>query len=168
MHTFGEDSLRLGGVMAARRLTVGQRALLLVYCTDHAIASCGGCGREIALADLFADLWTDHPKAYDCPRCATNVAEAIQAHLGACPFIAEVSSSRTRQIVDGVKEAFSWLGSDDGETRPSVVPPLSRSSGLVRCAVCRRGVFAASDIAIRDGQVVHLACDAQRGEPAAS
>jgi hypothetical protein len=153
--------------MAAGRLTVGQRALLLVYCTDHALASCGGCGREIVLADLFADLWTDHPKAYDCPRCGTSVAEAIQAHLGACPFIAEVASSRTRQIVNGVREAFSWLGSDDGESRPATVPPPSRTSGLVRCAVCRRGVFAASDIAIRDGQVVHLACDSQQ-ESAAS
>jgi hypothetical protein len=154
--------------MAAGRLTVGQRALLLVYCTDHAIASCSGCDREITLADLFADLWTDHPNAYDCPRCGTNVADSIQGHLGACPFIAEVSSSRTSQIVDGVKEAFTWLGSHDGDTRPTAAPPLSRSPGLVRCAVCRRGVFAASDIAIRDGQVVHLACDARRGEPAAS
>ena len=38
------------------RLTLGERALLLVCCTDHPIAT-GRCGREIRLAHIYAELW---------------------------------------------------------------------------------------------------------------
>ena len=142
--------------MATRRLTVGQRALLLVYCTDHAIAACKGCGQAITLADLFAHLWTVHPSTYECPHCGSNVADSIHQHLSSCPFIGEAASNRTRQIVAEVHETLV-VPDADGEARRELAA-RSTESGLIRCAICRRGLSAASDIIIREGHLMHPAC----------
>ena len=137
--------------MSTRRLTVGQRALLLVYCTDHAIAACKDCGQAITLADLFARLWTVPSSSYDCPRCSADVGDSIHKHLSACPFIGE--ASRTQQVR---REMF--VAPDEAGPARRELAPQSTESGLVRCAICRRGLSAASDMVIREGHLIHPAC----------
>lgn len=150
------------------RLTVGQRALLLVYCTDHAIAACPGCGRKIMLADLFAELWTDPPDACRCP-CGHNFAELLHAHLTECPLIAARLSTRTRQTIVEERQAAVEREHESAVRREvTLLRSQPTSAGLARCRVCDRGLSAASDIAVRGGRVMHLACSRDRATPAAS
>jgi DNA-directed RNA polymerase subunit RPC12/RpoP len=155
--------------VTSRRLTVGQRALLLVYCTDHAITACPGCGCKIMVADLFSELWTDRSDPYRCPRCGHNVAESLHAHLTACSFLATRISTRTRQtIVEERQAAVVRKDESEGRREVTLLRSQSPSAGLARCPVCHRGLSAASDIVIREGRVVHLACGKDHSAPAAS
>ena len=155
--------------MTESPLTAGQRALLLTCCTDHAITACAGCGRKIMLSDLFAHLW-HRPEACRCPRCGHNMGESLRAHVSACPFIAGAVATRTRQTIvrerqaDVVREHASEVRRRDTHLQPG----LRTGPGLARCPVCHRGLSAASDIVIRDGQAMHLGCSQDQTTSAAS
>jgi hypothetical protein len=155
--------------MIPRRLTAGQRALLVTCCTDHAIFACAGCGRKVMLADLFAQLWADRPDFYPCPSCGSSVAGALHAHFTGCPFIAGMVSTRTRRAIveerqpTPVREVESERGRDVTAKRRRRV-----WGGLPRCSICRRRLSASSNIVILNGQAIHLACRPNQATPAAS
>jgi hypothetical protein len=163
------NGTRLPRMAVIPRLTVGQRALLLVYCTDHAITACSSCGRKIMLADLFPELWTDLRDACRCPQCRHNIAEPLHAHLTECSVLATRVSTRTRQTIVEERQA-AVVRQDESEVRREVtlLRSQSTSAGLARCPVCHRGLSAASDIAVREGRVMHLACGSDQAAPAAS
>ena len=120
------------------------------------------------LADLFAELWTDPPDACRCP-CGHNFAELLHAHLTACSYLATRVSTRTRQTIVEERQA-AVVGEHQSAVRreATLLRSQATSAGLARCPVCHRGLSAASDIVVRDGRVMHLACGKDLTERAAS
>ena len=91
--------------MVASPLTLGQRALLVQYCTDHPVASCATCRRALTLSELFEELWSLPRIRYDCPSCGADVADSLYAHISECRLIAQGGSTRTRQTIAGARRA---------------------------------------------------------------
>jgi hypothetical protein len=79
-------------VAVSGRLTSGQRAQLVLHCSDHFVGCCGTCQLDLSLADVFAQLGGNRPHV--CPRCGDNVASALAAHISTCQFIDAGLSAR--------------------------------------------------------------------------
>ena len=67
------------------QLTLGERALLLIGCTDHSIAECRNCGCAVSLAHVYVYL-SESPYCF-CPRCGNDLTADVRAHARMCPII---------------------------------------------------------------------------------
>ena len=96
-----------------RKLTMDERTLLFVYCTDHVIAQCLPCGLSVRLADLAADPLGDGGRAYQCPRCRKALTENVRTHLYGCAKL----PSEIRLRAQEVREAAQLLVKQSQQAR---------------------------------------------------
>ena len=66
-------------------LNYEERALLFMFCWDHAVAACGACRQSFRQHELATDL-IGH-RAHLCPRCHTDLTVNVREHLFACGII---------------------------------------------------------------------------------
>ena len=100
-------------------LTLQERALLFVYCLDHAVAYCLGCDTRFRMAELAVDpvgVLTNL-----CPRCRRNLTESIRAHLYGCAMAPAEVRLRARRV----REAAQYVTKLSQQTR-------DRSDVLIR------------------------------------
>ena len=67
------------------QLTLGERALLLICCTDHSVAACRNCGCAVFLTHVYAYL-SQSPYC-SCPRCGDDLTADVRVHARTCPII---------------------------------------------------------------------------------
>jgi hypothetical protein len=63
-------------------LTAEERALIFLYCHDHAVARCLSCNVSLWFTELAADPLGGHTNL--CPRCRHDLTEGVRAHLYRC------------------------------------------------------------------------------------
>jgi hypothetical protein len=102
-------------------LTMDERTLLFVYCTDHVVAQCLPCGLSFRLAELAADPLGDGGRVYQCPRCRKALTENVRAHLYGCAKL----PSEIRLWAWAVREAAQRLVKEGQQLR-------DRSDVLIR------------------------------------
>ena len=96
-----------------RTLTLDERILLFVYCTDHVVAQCLRCSLTFRLAELAAvPLWVES-RAYQCPRCRKALTENVRTHLYGCAKL----PSEIRLRAHAVREAAQHLVKQSQELR---------------------------------------------------
>src|SRR5262245_50037066 len=113
---------RLSHVNCARprTLTLDERTLLFVYCTEHVVAQCLPCGLSFCLAELAADP-LGGSRAYQCPRCRKGLTENVRTHLYGCAML----PVEVRLRAQAVREAAQHLVKESQQIR-------DRSEVLIR------------------------------------
>jgi hypothetical protein len=86
-----------------RTLTADERALLFLYCSEHAVAECLACGLSFRFTELAADPLGSRTNM--CPRCRKDLTENLRAHVYGCPLL----PAAVRQKAQAVREAARHL-----------------------------------------------------------
>jgi hypothetical protein len=87
------------------RLTSGQQAQLILFCSDHPVGFCETCQCDLALADLFASFLSHCP--HRCPRCGSDVASSLHGHISMCRFIAQGVADTARDKEDAAPKPLN-------------------------------------------------------------
>jgi hypothetical protein len=66
-------------------LTPAERAVLVVYCTDHPVAGCPQCPETVTFDRIGADLLAGRRDF--CPKCRADLTDALRKHLKECTWI---------------------------------------------------------------------------------
>jgi hypothetical protein len=66
-------------------LTPDERAALVVYCHDHAVAICPACSASLQVNEISIDLVLGR-RDY-CHRCRADITQALRAHLADCTWM---------------------------------------------------------------------------------
>ena len=82
---FGEDGLAHADCQRLRDLSPEERALLIRYCFDHAVATCPKCGEDFRQTELVSDCLGD--RAHLCPRCGVDLTERLREHVYCCAML---------------------------------------------------------------------------------
>jgi hypothetical protein len=82
---FGEDGLAHADCQRLRDLSPEERALLIRYCFDHAVATCPKCGEDFRQTELASDRLGK--RAHLCPRCGVDLTERLCEHLYCCAML---------------------------------------------------------------------------------
>jgi len=77
-------------------LTADERALLFLYCSDHAVAHCLGCEIRFSMTQLAADPLGARTNL--CPRCRRDLTESARAHVYTCAMAPAEIRLRARQV----------------------------------------------------------------------
>src|SRR5262245_2877799 len=123
-----------------RTLTMDERTLLFVYCTDHVVAQCLSCGLSFRLAELAADP-LGGGRAYQCARCRKGLTENVRTHLYGCTML----PSEVRLRAQAVRKAAQHLVKESQQVRDrsdvlirEAEAALFRSQRALREAMSRR------------------------------
>ena len=84
-------------------LTAEERALLFVYCFNHAVARCLACDIGFRFMELAADPLGSRTNL--CPRCRTNLTENVRSHLYRCTTL----PTEVRLAAQAVRETAQRL-----------------------------------------------------------
>ena len=117
-----EDTIQIRrGVMThvdclrPRDLSPEERAILFLYCRDHAVAKCVACTVSFRQDELGGDLLRH--RIHLCPRCRVDLTESVRGHLYGC----ETLPTDLRLMVGDTRNAARKLvaqrsrGSDHGD-----------------------------------------------------
>jgi len=77
-------------------LTADERALLFLYCSNHAVAHCLGCDIRFSMTQLAADPLGARTNL--CPRCRRDLTESARAHVYSCAMAPAEIRLRARQV----------------------------------------------------------------------
>jgi hypothetical protein len=66
-------------------LTPDERAALVVYCHDHAVAVCPDCSASLQVNEIGVDLILGR-RDY-CHRCRADITRALRDHLAGCTWM---------------------------------------------------------------------------------
>ena len=84
-------------------LTAEERALLFVYCFNHAVARCFACDVSLRFMELGADPLGGRSNL--CPRCRRDLTENVRSHLYRCTTL----PSEVRLAAQAVRETAQHL-----------------------------------------------------------
>jgi hypothetical protein len=93
-------------------LTLGQRAALLLHCTDHPVAVCPQCSAAVSIADIATDAFMSHPDY--CPRCATDLTTSLRKHLDECT---RIRMQEKRERAQATREQAREIGKQSAQLR---------------------------------------------------
>lgn len=77
-------------------LTPAERALVFIYCSDHAVAECVTCNASYRFARLGTDPISGRTNV--CPRCRKDLTDGIRAHLYACAMAPAEIRHRAQEV----------------------------------------------------------------------
>jgi hypothetical protein len=86
----------------AQVLTPEERTLLLVYCIDHIVAQCAGCGRGFRMTELASDLGSGRTKL--CATCRVDLTEHVRVHLYGCAMLPSEVRLRATEVRDAARK----------------------------------------------------------------
>ena len=123
----------------ARALTPEERALLFVYCFDHAVAQCLACGLGFRMTELASDLGGGRTNL--CPRCRTDLTESVRGHLYRCAQLPSETRQRAQEVRDAaqvlIKRSQELSDQSDVLIREAEAHLFERQQAL-RAAMARR------------------------------
>lgn len=87
-----------------RVLSSEERALLFLFCWDHAVAECPTCAKGYRQTELASDLFSGREQ--QCPQCRAELIDSVRAHLYNCAMLpaevrrqAQVARETSRALV---------------------------------------------------------------------
>jgi len=78
-------------------LTPEERALVFLYCSEHAVARCAVCDISYHYNQLAADI-LDGRRTNMCPRCRQDLTEVVRAHLFRCAMLPSEVPREAREV----------------------------------------------------------------------
>jgi hypothetical protein len=79
-------------------LTVQERGLLFIHCSEHAVASCGQCDADYRLMELAADVFRG--LSHLCPKCREDLSPSTRDHLASCTVLrAQIADEGRRRVL---------------------------------------------------------------------
>jgi hypothetical protein len=81
-----------------RALSADERAVLIFYCFDHAVAECPRCRRRYREIELTTDYVKGH--SHLCPTCDEDLTDLIRAHVYSCAMAPEAVRRKARMTRD--------------------------------------------------------------------
>jgi len=122
-----------------QNLTAEERALLFVFCSNHAVAQCLACGLSFRLLELAADGLGSRTNL--CPRCRRDLTENVRAHLFGCVQLPSEIRQRSRDVRDAaqrlIKQSQQAIERSDVLIREAEAHLQERQNAL-RIAMARR------------------------------
>ena len=94
-----------------QNLTAEERALLFVFCSNHAVAQCLACGLSFRLLDLAADGLGSRTNL--CPRCRRDLTQSARAHVYSCAML----PAEVRLKAQAAREAAQHLVKESQQLR---------------------------------------------------
>ena len=98
-----------------RMLSPDERAVLLSFCVDHAVAQCLACASSFHLGQLTADPLAG--RSYLCPQCRRDLTENVRAHVYGCGAMPVIVRSRAVALREAawnlVKQSQQLQGTAD-------------------------------------------------------
>jgi hypothetical protein len=120
-------------------LTVEERALIFIYCSDHAVARCLSCDVSLRFTELGADVLGGRTNM--CPRCRKDLTENVRAHLYRCatvPAEVRLAAQAVRETAMRlVKQSHQLVDGADGLFREAETA-LFASQQALRAAMSRK------------------------------
>ena len=120
-------------------LTPEERAMLLMYCSDHLAAQCQSCNVGFRMMELAADPLRDQTNL--CPRCRKDLTQNLRAHLFSCVALPSEIQHRTQEVRDAalilVKPSQQALDKSELRIREAQAHLFERQQAL-RAAMVRR------------------------------
>jgi hypothetical protein len=93
-------------------LTLGQRAALLLHCTDHPVAVCPQCLEAVSIANIATDAFMSRPDY--CPWCTTDLTTSLRKHLDKCT---RIRMQETRERAQATRERARETGKQSAQLR---------------------------------------------------
>jgi len=123
----------------SRGLTLEERALLFVYCSDHVVADCLSCFMSFRLIELAADPLGGRTNL--CPRCRKDLTQNVRSHLFSCVELPSEIRERTREVREAaqilIKRSHELSNRSDVLMREAEAHLLASQQAL-RAAMARR------------------------------
>jgi hypothetical protein len=120
-------------------LTANERALIFIYCFNHAVARCLSCDAGFRFTELAADPLGSRTNL--CPRCRQDLTEHVRAHLYRCmivPADVRLAAQRVRETAQRlVKQSHQLLDKSDVIMRETEAA-LRTSQLALQTAMARR------------------------------
>ena len=132
---------RLSHLNCARSqgLSPEERALLLMYCSDHLAAQCQSCNVGFRMMELAVDPLGD--QTTPCPRCHKDLTQNLRAHLFSCVALPSEIQHRTQEVRDAamilVKQSQQALDKAELQIREAEAHLFERQQAL-RAAMVKR------------------------------
>jgi hypothetical protein len=99
---FGHGHLSHLDCRYPRALNPEERAILYLYCRDHAVAECVACARRFRPIELSATATDAHPRR--CPSCGEDLIGNIRRHLYDCTLLPAEVRRRAHAARDAARE----------------------------------------------------------------
>jgi len=93
--TFDGNSILHLDCRRPRDLSREERALLFMYCFDHAVAACTACAKTYRQTELGSDMIGN--RSHLCPTCREDLTETMRQHLYGCGKLPDNVSARARE-----------------------------------------------------------------------
>jgi hypothetical protein len=93
-------------------LTLGQRAALILYCTDHPVTVCPQCSEAVRIASIATDAFMSRPDY--CPRCTADLTTSLRKHLDECT---RIRMRETRERAQATRERARETGKQSAQLR---------------------------------------------------
>jgi hypothetical protein len=120
-------------------LTANERALLFVYCFNHALARCLSCDASFRFTELAADPLGSRTNL--CPRCRKDLTEHIRAHLYRCTIVpadVRLAAQRVREAAQRLVKQSRELRDKSDVMMRETEAALYASQLALRVAMARR------------------------------
>ena len=123
----------------AKGLTPEERALLVLFCSDHLVATCLACSLEFHRTEMSADPLGG--RTHLCPRCRTDLTESVRGHLFSCGGLPGEIRQKAQAVRDAaqhlIKQAREAIDRSDVLIRQAEAH-LFKSQQALRAAMTRR------------------------------
>lgn len=123
-----------------QHLTGEERALVFVYCSDHAVAHCQSCNESFRFMELGADMMGSG-RTNLCRGCRRDLTEQVRAHLFRCVTLPAEIRQKALEVREAAQRLIKW--SQDLSDRSDVLiregeALLFERQKALRAAMARR------------------------------
>jgi len=88
-------------------LTAEERALVFVYCSDHAVAHCQSCSESFRFMELGADM-IGSGRTNLCPGCRRDLTTQVRAHLFRCVTLPAEIRQKAQEVREAAQRLIKW------------------------------------------------------------
>ena len=129
-----------------KTLTAEERALIFIYCSDHAVAKCTACDQAFRFDELSVRFLKEGGDLLDgstnlCPHCRRDLTESLRVHLFGCAMVPSEIRDRARELREAtqrlVKQSQELCDKADVLIREAEALLFERQK-LLRAAMARR------------------------------
>jgi hypothetical protein len=120
-------------------LTPNERALLFLYCFNHAVARCLSCDVSFRFTELAADPLGGRTNL--CPRCRQDLTEHVRAHLYRCTLVptdVRLAAQRVREAAQRLVKQSQQLRDKSDVMMRETEAALKASQLVLQTAMARR------------------------------
>ena len=136
-------------------LSPDERAALVVYCHDHAVAVCPACSAALHSSEIGTEVMLGHRDF--CPRCRADLTPVLRQHLAGCTWI-RVQGREVRERAHEARDQARQTSKDSQQLRDQAdVLAREAEAAQQKSRDARRGPWssAASNMVIVSAALRH-------------